>query len=152
MAEFRSSIAIAATPAEVFAFLVTPEGLTAWMGTEAMLDPQPGGTFAVTIAGNAIRGRYLDVHYPDRVVVSWGHEGSDVLPPGTSRVSFTLTATATGTQVDLVHSGLPDPAAAGHRDGWQHFLPRLRLAAAGMSPGPDDWVPLPQRSIRDVTE
>ena len=35
---------IPAPPAAVFAFLTDPEKILRWMGTEAQLDPQPGGT------------------------------------------------------------------------------------------------------------
>src|SRR5262249_9107770 len=65
--------------------------------------------------------------------------GSAELPPGASRVEFTLTATAGGTRLDLVHSGLPDVQADRHATGWAHFLSRLAAAAAGADPGPDPW-------------
>ena len=141
MAEFRSSIEIAASPGTVFEYLTTPAGMTAWMGQYADLDPQPGGTFAVDIAGYPIRGRYLHVEPPARVVVSWGMAGSEALPAGASTVEFRLTAVDGGTRVDLTHSGLPETAVAGHADGWQHFLPRLAAAAPGGSAGPDHWHP-----------
>jgi len=64
-------------------------------------------------------------------------------PPGASRVSFTLTATAIGTRVDLLHSGLPDLMVAGHVEGWAHFLPRLLIVAEGGVAGDDGWTPLP---------
>jgi uncharacterized protein YndB with AHSA1/START domain/TfoX/Sxy family transcriptional regulator of competence genes len=143
MAEYAASIEIDAAPGDVFDYLVTDAGMTAWMGQYASLDPRPGGNFAVDIAGYAVRGRYLHVERPHRVVFSWGHAGSTDLPPGASTVEFTLTATAHGTRVDLVHTGLPDILLDGHRDGWTHFLPRLRTAAAGGDAGPDDWVPGP---------
>ncbi|MFP3787315.1 SRPBCC family protein, partial [Burkholderia sp. SIMBA_024] len=79
----------------VFEYLVTAEGMTAWMGQYAELDPTPGGRFAVDIAGHAIRGEYLHVEHPRRVVVSWGVAGSETLPAGSSRVEFTLTPTGT---------------------------------------------------------
>ena len=145
MAEFRHAIEIAAPIDVVFAHLVTPAGLTSWIGTAAIVDPRPGGDFALTIAGNAIRGHYLVVDSPHRVVISWGVEGNDALPPGASRVSFTLTPTATGTQVELVHSGLPAPLLAGHADGWFHFAARWVMAATGNQLDTDRWVPLPQR-------
>lgn len=71
MAEYASSIEIGAPPATVFDYLTTNEGMTAWMGQHADLEPHPGGGFAVDIAGHAIRGRYLHVDRPTRVVVSW---------------------------------------------------------------------------------
>lgn len=141
MAEHRSSIEIEADPEAVFDFLVTDEGMTAWMGQYAALDPRPGGAFAVDIAGYAIRGRYVEVDRPRRVAFTWGMAGSEALPPGASTVTFTLTPIASGTRVELRHTGLPDTEISGHVRGWAHFLPRLGLASTGMEPGPDDWRP-----------
>ena len=147
MAEYATAIDIRATPDEVFEFLVTPLGVTAWMGQRAVLDPRPGGRFEVDISGAAIRGRYLEVDRPHRVVVSWGMAGSDEFPAGTSRVTFSLTATATGTRLDLLHVDLPDERIAGHVDGWGHFLPRLSSLAEGVAPGADEWTPLLWRDV-----
>ena len=129
MAEYSTSIDIQAPPAVVFAHLVTVDGLLAWMGQHAELDATPDGTFAVDIDGTPVRGRYLEVESPTRVVVSWGVAGSDDFPPGTSRVEFTLTPQGGGTRLDLVHRGIPDSQAAGYGTGWTHFLGRLRAAA-----------------------
>lgn len=144
MAEYTTSIEIDAPPETVFEYLTTPAGMTAWMGQHAELDPRPGGNFAVDISGHPIRGEFLRVEPPTRVVVSWGLAGSTDLPAGASTVEFTLTAIDDGTRVDLVHSALPDAEVDGHVDGWSHFLPRLRLAAAGSDPGPDSWQPSDQ--------
>lgn len=143
MAEFRDHIEIEAPPEAVYEHLVTEDGLTAWMGHRAELDPTPGGRFAVDIAGHPVRGEFLHLEPPHRVVVSWGFAGSEDLPAGASRVEFRLTATASGTRVDLCHSDLPDPEVRGHTDGWANFLPRLAIAGAGGDPGPDQWHPLP---------
>lgn len=142
MAEYAASIEVDAPPVTVFDYLTTEAGITAWMGQHAELDPHPGGGFAVDIAGYPIRGRYLHVEPPTRVVVSWGVAGSADLPAGASTVEFRLTATERGTRVDLVHSGLPEAELEGHADGWQHFLPRLRIAASGGDAGPDHWRPI----------
>ena len=142
MAEYATAIEIRATPDEVFDFLVTPDGMTAWMGEHAELEPHPGGGFAVDISGAPIRGRYLEVDRPHRVVVSWGVAGSEEFPSGTSRVTFSLTPTIDGTLVELLHADLPDVRVAGHVDGWNHFLPRLASIAQGATPVVDDWVPL----------
>jgi uncharacterized protein YndB with AHSA1/START domain len=145
MAEYSTSIEIDAPPARVFDYLVTEAGMTAWMGQHATLAPEPGGEFAVDIAGYAIRGHYLQVERPHRVVVSWGVAASDDLPPGASTVEFRLTPIPHGTRVDLVHSQLPDTELHGHADGWTHFLPRLQTVATGGNAGPDDWRPIDDR-------
>lgn len=142
MAEFSTSIEIAAPPAVVFEYLITERGMTAWMGQHASLDPRPGGQFSVDIAGYAIRGEYLHVEPPHRVVVSWGIVGTPDLPVGSSTVEFRLSAIANGTRVDLTHSDLPEAAHAGHQYGWDHFMPRLAIAARGGDPGTDTWRPL----------
>lgn len=146
MAEFRDSIDIAAPPETVFEYLTTNAGMTAWMGQYADLDPTPGGKFAVDIAGHPVRGEYLHVEHPHRVVVSWGFAGDDDLPAGASTVEFRLTPTDTGTRVDLEHRDLPEAGVPGHAHGWAHFLPRLAVAGAGGDAGPDDdWRPLPDQ-------
>ena len=58
-------------------------------------------------------------------------------------MSFRLTATATGTRLDLVHSGLPDSEVPGHRAGWSHFTARLGRAGTGEQLEADTWVPSP---------
>jgi uncharacterized protein YndB with AHSA1/START domain len=129
--DFATSIDIEAPPEVVFAHLVTPEGMVAWMGEHAKLDPSPGGTFAVDIEGVPVRGEYLEVDPPRLVVVTWGVAGNAHLPPGSSRVEFRLTALAagTGTRLDLVHTGLPDDEQPKHAQGWAQCLTRLRDAA-----------------------
>lgn len=142
MAEFRDSIEIAAPPEKVFDYLITADGMTAWMGQYAELDPTPGGRFAVDIAGHAIRGEYLYVEPPRRVVVSWGMQGSHTLPAGASRVEFRLIPTSTGKRIELTHSGLPDGEIRGHAYGWAHFLPRLATSGSGGVAEVDHWRPL----------
>jgi uncharacterized protein YndB with AHSA1/START domain len=139
--EYATSIEIEAPPATVFDYLVTNDGMTAWMGQHADLDASVGGRFEVDIQGFPVRGKFLEIDPPHRVVVSWGFAGSDDLPPGRSRVAFTLTAISTGTRVDLVHSDLPDPSVPGHTLGWSHFLERLARSATGENLGPDEWMP-----------
>jgi uncharacterized protein YndB with AHSA1/START domain len=139
MADYTTTVDIAAPPEIVFEHLVTVEGMLAWMGQHADLHPIPGGGFSVDINGVPIRGAYLDIDPPHRVVVSWGVAGSDEHPPGSSRVEFTLTPTTDGTRLALVHSGLPESQKPMHSEGWAHFLARLQQAAVGIEPGADPW-------------
>ena len=59
-------------------------------------------------------------------------------PLTATQVEFSLTPTPAGTHLRLVHSGLPPSQAPMHATGWNHFLPRLSLAA-GTDPGPGPW-------------
>jgi len=134
MADYTTAIQIDAPPEIVFAHLVTSEGMVAWMGQRAELDATPGGLFAVDINGDQIRGTFLEIEPPRRVVVTWGIVRNDEHPAGSSRVEFTLTACEGGTLVQLLHTELPASRAEMHARGWRHFLARLRIAATGGGP------------------
>jgi uncharacterized protein YndB with AHSA1/START domain len=136
---YVTEIDIDASVEEVFRHLTDPTAMIRWMGQHATLDPVAGGTFAVDVNGVPVRGSYLVVDPPRRVVVSWGMAGNPDLPPGSTEVEFTLSSTSTGTRLRLVHRNLPDSEAPAHEEGWKHFLDRLLLAAAGRDPGPDNW-------------
>ena len=116
-----------APPEVVFTFLVDPELYVRWQGSEAELDPRPGGRFRVVIEGNVALGQYVEVHPPHRVVVSWGWEGNPDVPPGSSTVEFTLEADGDGTLLRVRHTGLPEEAIEMHRQGWEQYLAALSI-------------------------
>jgi uncharacterized protein YndB with AHSA1/START domain len=140
---YTASVDIGADPERVFDYFTEPETILRWMGDYAVLDPVPGGQFTLDINGVPVRGRYLEVERPHRLLISWGHAGSDRLPPGASTLEVILTPHDRGTTVTVVHSGLPAPEASQHRLGWAHFLERLVTAAGGGGPGPDPWATEP---------
>jgi uncharacterized protein YndB with AHSA1/START domain len=140
---FATEVDLPAPPEEVFRHLTDPAAMIRWMGQHATLEPIPGGAFQVDINGVPVRGEYLEVDPPRRVLVSWGVAGSADMPPGATEVEFTLTPTAAGTRLRLVHRGLSAGQQEIHAMGWRHFLPRLASAAAGDTPGPDPWLPVP---------
>lgn len=136
---FTTEIDLPAPAEEVFRHLTDPAAMVRWMGQHANLEPVPGGAFEVDINGVPVRGRYLEVDPPRRVLVSWGVTGNADLPPGATQVEFTLTDTSAGTRLRIVHRGLPPQQASMHATGWQHFLERLARAAGGVDPGADPW-------------
>jgi uncharacterized protein YndB with AHSA1/START domain len=140
---YSASVHVDAAPEWVFDYFTKPEAMLRWMGDYAVLDPVPGGQFTLDINGVPVRGRYLAVERPHRLLISWGHAGSDRLPPGASTLEVILTPYDRGTTVTVVHTGLPAPEARQHRLGWAHFLERLVTAAGGGDPGPDPWADTP---------
>ena len=134
-------IRIAARPDSVFSFFTDPAKMMRWKGLSAQLDPRPGGIYRVDVTGrNIARGQYVEVVPYRRVVFTWGweEEGSPV-PPGSSTVEVTLIPDGDGTIVRLRHSGLPVQERGSHAHGWEHYLGRLTITAAGGDPGPDPW-------------
>jgi uncharacterized protein YndB with AHSA1/START domain len=136
---YRTSVRIDATPVEVFPYLTDPSLLTRWMGDYARLDPSPGGEYTVDINGVPVRGHFLEVSPPERLVFSWGVAGNEAFLPGSTTVEITLTADGSSTVIELVHRDLPPDELAKHDTGWHHFLERLLIAASGGDPGPDPW-------------
>jgi uncharacterized protein YndB with AHSA1/START domain len=128
---------ITAPPSAVFRYLTEPALWRRWQGESADLDPRPGGRFIVRMAeGQVVEGKYVAVEQDRRVVVTWGWRDHPRLPPGTSTVDFELLPDGTGTLVRLTHSRLPAEDLPIHRAGWDAFVPRLAVAAAGGDPGP----------------
>ena len=133
-------VQIDASPETVFEFFTDPAKMVQWKGAEAMLDPRPGGVYRVQLSEQAIAvGEYVQVDPPNRVVFTWGWEGGFAsTPPGSSTVEITLTPVDGGTLVRLVHSGLPSAESAElHGQGWDEYMPRLVIAAAGGEQGAD---------------
>jgi uncharacterized protein YndB with AHSA1/START domain len=100
----------------------------------------PGGTFRVDMNGrNVAAGHFVVVEPPARVVFTWGWEASEEMPPGSSTVEVRLTAEGDKTIVQFAHRDLSPTQAENHGEGWDHFLARLGVAAAGGDPGPDRY-------------
>jgi uncharacterized protein YndB with AHSA1/START domain len=138
---YERTLAIDASPETVWEFLVDPEKAIRWMGIDMELDPQSGGIYRCdVIPGHTARGEFVSVDKPRRVVFTWGWDGHEGVPPGSSTVEIDLTPAGTGTSLRFVHSLPSAEAAESHRVGWDHYLPRLETVAAGGDPGEDPWV------------
>ena len=135
----RREVQIAAPPATVFAFLTDPEKILRWMGTEATMEPHPGGLYLVNVTGKDVaRGKFTEVVPVHRLAYSFGWDDRPEVPPGSSLIEIDLIDRDGGTLVRLTHRGLPNAAQCdGHDKGWAHYLGRLAMAAAGRDPGVD---------------
>lgn len=139
---YERTLAIDASPETVWEFLVDPEKLMRWKGINADLDTQPGGIFRCeVIPGHVARGEYVEIDKPNKLVFTWGWDGNEGVPPGSSTIVIELAPEGDGTSLRFVHKDLPSAEAiASHAHGWDHYLPRLETAAGGGDPGEDPWV------------
>jgi uncharacterized protein YndB with AHSA1/START domain len=137
----RRETHITAPPAAVFALLTDPQNILRWMGTEAQVEPEPGGLYLVNVTGARFaRGSFREVVPVHRLAYSFGWDSSEEVPPGSSLVEIDLIEQPGGTLLRLTHTGLPNAVqCAGHAEGWAHYLGRLAEVAAGRDPGPDPW-------------
>ena len=146
---------IAAPPATVFAFLTDPDKILRWMGTEATTETHPGGLYLVQgiDRGSHARGQFREVVPVHRLAYSFGWEGNEEVPPGSSLVEIDLVPRNGGTLLRMTHTGLPNAEqCASHGRGWTHYLERLAVAAAGGDPGPDPGAqPRPATASRVAT-
>lgn len=127
---FIATIRIAAPPTVVFPYLIDPPLLAKWIGDAAGSTPEPGGAFAVAITdAKSIRGQFLTVDPPKRVVFTWGVPDSDVIPPGSTTVEIVLTADGADTIVELTHRDLPPSEVPSHEAGWTGLLGVLARVA-----------------------
>src|SRR6266436_4565191 len=140
----RRETHIAAPPATVFAFLTDPARIVSWMGAEATTEMHPGGLYLLKgVNGRATaRGAFREVVPVHRLAYSFGWEGDEEVPPGSSLIEIDLIDRDGGTLLRMTHSGLPNAAqCAGHDKGWAHYLGRLTMVAAGQDPGHDVGLP-----------
>jgi uncharacterized protein YndB with AHSA1/START domain len=162
IAPVEVTVLVPAAPSDVFGFLTDPDRYVRWMGSEAELEPVPGGVYRVRMAdGFSAAGRFLAVDRPHLVVFSWGFAddeaasrtkhvgagadagagagpGASAMPAGSTRVTVTLLDEDGGTRLTLRHENLPSESLReGHDVAWNTYLPRLAVRVAGGDPGPD---------------
>jgi uncharacterized protein YndB with AHSA1/START domain len=147
---------VLAAAADVFPYFTDPDRYVQWMGSQAELDPVPGGVFRVDMPdGFAGAGTFSEVAWPHLVVFTWGFADDEAAshtkhapgeaPPadgtmsaGSTRITVTLADEGGGTKVTLRHENLPsEELRAAHDVAWNTYLPRLAVVAAGGDPGPD---------------
>ena len=140
-------VTIAASPETVWEFLVDPQKVMLWMGESVEYDVRPGGEYRIgVVPGNIARGEFVEIDPPRRLVYTFGWESvrradSPSIPPGTSTVEFDLEPEGDSTRVRFVHRDLPSAESAeSHSEGWDHYIGRLAIAAAGGDPGRDPWL------------
>jgi uncharacterized protein YndB with AHSA1/START domain len=139
-AVIEQTVLINAAPETVWRLWTRPEGLMQWWGIATEVVPAPGGPFRVEIGpvpGPVMRGRFVDVDPPHRLVFTFGWESdppAGPMPPGSTLVEVTLTPDGRGTRLVLEHRDLPAPQTDDHRRGWEHYLGVLVEVAASVPP------------------
>jgi uncharacterized protein YndB with AHSA1/START domain len=127
------SVELAHPPADVWAALTTAEGLSAWFGEKATIDPRPGGAGQMTFAsGVSVDMRVERVEEPRLFAFTWQLPDLPEDDPRRTHVEFTLEPSAAGTRLQVIESGfaqLPDDTRRAdydsHAEGWTVELGEL---------------------------
>lgn len=126
---------IAADPETVFDAWTQPEHIKQWCAPEGMdipiseVDLTVGGRFVLQMQNaeggkHTARGIYREIDRPNRLVYSWAWD--EHLEHGESLITVDFADVDGGTEVTMVHSGLPDAkSVTEHEDGWTSCLNRL---------------------------
>lgn len=136
----RKEIFIECSPETLFSFFIHPEKMVRWMGRQILLEPKIGGKYRIDINGeNIALGEYKEIIPNEKIVLTWGWEGSEIMPPGSSTVEFLLTSKQNGTLLQLNHYDIPCEKVTSNNNGWTHYMERIKLLAEGIDIGSDPW-------------
>ena len=122
-----ASRVIAAPPDRVFAALVDPEALTAWLPPDGMsgrferFDARPGGSYRLVLTyadassargkatadSDIVEARFVDIVPGVRVVQAVDFVSDDPTHAGTMTMTWEVTALDAGTRVDIRADGVP---------------------------------------------
>jgi uncharacterized protein (TIGR03086 family) len=143
---YTRSVELPVTPDEAFALLTEPERLRRWQAVSATVDLRAGGAYRWTVTpGHIATGTVREVEPGRRLVLGWGWEGSDDVPPDASTVTVTVEPWGEGgSRVTLEHDGLSEVEAERHAMGWAHYLERLQRIAVTGDAGADEWAWAPE--------
>jgi uncharacterized protein YndB with AHSA1/START domain len=129
-----ATVDIAAPPERVFHALTDPTELPRWWGSPETYQVE-SCTFDLRVGGKwesrghgadgkpfAVRGEYLEIDPPRRLVQTWSYDWDGGGAPTT--VAYSLDAIDGGTRVTVRHSGFGErhDACRSHGDGWQTVL------------------------------
>ncbi|MCP3730535.1 SRPBCC domain-containing protein [Sphingomonas sp. MG17] len=115
----------ALTDGAVVAQWLPPEGMT---GEVAAFDARPGGCYDITLhyaeagpgktdaGSDHVRGRFVELVPGARVIQTGEFDSDDPAFAGTMRMTWTLTAEAGGTRVEVRAEGVPSGIGADDHD------------------------------------
>ena len=128
----RASRVIAAPPGRVWAALVDPAALMAWLppgemtGRFERFDARPGGSYRMVLTyadasgapgkanadSNIVEARFIDIVPGERVVQAVDFVSDDPAYAGTMTMTWAVTVADAGTRVDIVAEDVPDGISA----------------------------------------
>ena len=131
-----------ASPEALFDAWFTREQWQAWIGPEGcqcevpVLEPKVGGRYRIQMHLNdgrelPVEGEFKTVDRPRSLVFTWGW----ALAGGSTLVRLSFKAVEGGTELTLIHEGLPTPEdREGHGKGWNSALNKLARYVKGETP------------------
>jgi len=116
--KITQKVIIPAMPMEVYEAYIDEEKQTEFTGSKATSDSRVGGEF--TAWDGYITGKYLELEPGKKIVQEWT---SSDFPEGTppSRFEISLKEAKGGTELTMIHSGVPEEIAEDIGQGWKDY-------------------------------
>jgi uncharacterized protein YndB with AHSA1/START domain len=142
----RGTRLMAASLARVWAALVDPEALLAWLPPDGMtarferFDARPGGSYRMVLTyadasgapgkatadSDIVEARFVGILPGERVVQAVNFVSDDPAYAGTMTMTWQVSAVDAGTRVDIIAEGVPDGVSAvDHAAGLASSLNKL---------------------------
>ena len=125
MPQVTRSIEIKASPAAVWRWMATQEALRAWISPNIEIDLRPGGAYRFLGPDQQtwVSGVVLEMTPEREFILSWTEEGHGWAHP--ARLVITLSPSAEGTHVTMIHDGF---AGVG-KPGWESMVQNYEQGA-----------------------
>jgi activator of HSP90 ATPase len=130
---FEVSIVLPATPKRLYAAWLSSRGHSAMTGGAALIDPRVGGLHHEW--DGYIWGTNLELEPFSRIVQSW-HTAEFPAGSQDSRLEVRFEAVKGGTQLTLIHSGIPEGQGESYKSGWDenYFQPMKKYFKPAKKP------------------
>ena len=113
MKDLKKHFKIKAKPEEVYAALTIPFSIELWTGSKAEMSTEAGSEFS--LFDGDIAGRNLQFEENRKIIQEW-YFGEQQEP---SIVTITLHPQGHFTNVELLHTNIPDEAFDNMKEGWE---------------------------------
>lgn len=115
MKTYHKYYKLKAKPEEVYNALVKPFAIELWTGDKAEMEEKAGTIFS--IFGGDISGMNLDFIPNEKIIQEWFFGESEK----ESIVTIHLHSSGNGTNVELLHTNIPDEAFDDIKYGWDNY-------------------------------
>jgi activator of HSP90 ATPase len=120
MKNIKKHYLIKASAEDIFTALTNPLTIEIWTGATAVMEPVAGTEFSLW--DGEISGINLEIEPGKKIVQEWYFEDEEGMEPSQkSIVTIKLHGEGSSTDLELLHTNIPDEAFDNIADGWDRY-------------------------------